>query len=89
MCNTLGRGSLVEHAAEGNTIDVASVDAKTDDAPRELVHDDEHPVALQENGFAPKQINAPEAVCPSCVLGRLAMMAHQSDLAGNVQRGHA
>jgi len=60
--NTLGRGSFVEHAAEGDTIDIASVDAKTDDAPSELVHDDEHPVALQENGSTPKQINAPETV---------------------------
>jgi len=34
----------------------------TNDAPGELVQDDEHPVALQENGFTPKQVNAPEAV---------------------------
>ncbi len=56
------RDSLVEHATKGNTVDIASVDAKADDAPTELIHDNEHPVALQKNGFTPKQVNAPEAV---------------------------
>ena len=35
---------------------------KANDAPRELVHDHEHPVGVEQNGFAPKQINAPETV---------------------------
>jgi hypothetical protein len=38
------------------------MDTKSDDAPSELVHDYEYPVAIQKNGFTPKQINAPEAV---------------------------
>jgi hypothetical protein len=29
---------------------------------RELIHDYEHPMALQTNGFTPEQVNAPEAV---------------------------
>ena len=38
------------------------MDTKSDDTARKLIHDDEYPVALQKNGFAPKQVNAPEAV---------------------------
>ena len=29
----------VEHAAKGVTVDIASMDTKSDDAPSELVHD--------------------------------------------------
>jgi hypothetical protein len=36
--------------------------SKADDATRELVHDNKDPVALQENGFTPEKINAPETV---------------------------
>jgi hypothetical protein len=32
------------------------------DAPRELAHDHEHPVGLEQNGLATKKINAPETV---------------------------
>ena len=35
---------------------------KANDAPRELIHDYEHPVGLEQNGLATKQINAPETV---------------------------
>ena len=56
------RDRLVEHAAQCDAIDISCVYTKADDAPSELVHDHEHPVALQKNGFTPKQINAPEAV---------------------------
>lgn len=35
---------------------------EADDASRELIHDDEYPVALQKSGFAPKQVNTPEAI---------------------------
>ena len=60
--NTLGRNGCVEQPAQGTTIDIAGMDAKTDDAPGELIHDHEHPVAIQKNGFTPKQVNAPKAV---------------------------
>jgi len=36
--------------------------AKADDAPSELMHDHKHPVAFQQNGFTPKQVNAPKTV---------------------------
>jgi len=43
----LRRDGRVEHATQGNTIDIARMNAKTDDTPRELIHDHRHPVALQ------------------------------------------
>ena len=36
--------------------------AKTDDTPRKLIHVDQDPVRLQQNGFTPKQVDAPETV---------------------------
>jgi hypothetical protein len=47
MWNALDRNCFVEHTAQGDTTDFAGMDAKADDAPSELVHDYEHPVALQ------------------------------------------
>ena len=60
--NTLSRNSLVEHEAQGDTINVAGMEAKADDTPRELIHDHKHPVVLQKNGFTLKQVNAPKTV---------------------------
>ena len=36
--------------------------AKANDTPCELVHDHEHPVGLEQNGLATKQIDAPKTV---------------------------
>ena len=60
-CGHRGNG-FVKHAAQCDAVDICSVDAKADDAPSKLVHDDEHPVALQQNRFTPKQVDAPKAV---------------------------
>ena len=60
--STKGCDSGVEHATKGDTVNITSMDTKSDDAPSELVHDHEYPVAIQTNGFTPKQINAPQAV---------------------------
>ena len=65
--NTLDRDSLVEHAAQRGTINIPGMHTKTNYAPCELIHDHEHPVALQQDGFTPEQANAPEAVL--CDLG--------------------
>ena len=67
MWNTLLSESLVEHATQGDTIDIAGMDTQADDAPCELIHDHEHPVALQKNGFTPKQVNTPESVLRVCM----------------------
>ena len=41
---------------------MTSVYAKADDAPSELVHDHEHRVGVEQNGFTTKKIDAPETV---------------------------
>src|SRR5712691_11333301 len=53
----------VEHAAEVGTIDGTAVNADSDEATRELVHDHEHPVASEHDGLAAKEVHAPQAVC--------------------------
>src|SRR6516225_2799363 len=53
----------VEHAADIGDGDGSPVHADTDEATCELVHDHEHPVAPEHDGFAPKEVHAPEAVC--------------------------
>ena len=45
--NSLGRDRRVEQSANGDTVSIAGMHTEADDAPSELIHDDEHPVALQ------------------------------------------
>jgi hypothetical protein len=45
---------VIEHPTYGQAISVCRLDAETDDAAGEHVHDDQHPVTAQENRFAPK-----------------------------------
>ncbi len=52
----------IELPAEGRPINVALVYAKIDDAPGKLIHDDESPMTLQQNRFAAKQVQAPQAI---------------------------
>jgi len=52
----------VEHATDIGGRDGSPMHADTDEATRELVHDHEHPVAPEHDGFAPKEVHAPEAV---------------------------
>jgi hypothetical protein len=53
----------VEQAAEIGAIDRTAVHADSDEATRALVHDHEHPVALEHDGLASKEVHAPQAVC--------------------------
>jgi hypothetical protein len=52
----------VEHPAEVGASDRTAVHADSDEATRELVHDHEHPVAPEHDGFASKEVHAPQAV---------------------------
>ena len=52
----------VEHAAEAGRVDRPAVYTEADQAPRALVHDHEHPVTLEHDGLAAKQVDAPETV---------------------------
>jgi len=55
--------SGVEHTADVGGRGGAALDADADEAARELVHDDEHPVTSEHNRLAAKEVDAPEAVC--------------------------
>ncbi len=56
------RCGLVEHTEQRSPIDIASMHVKVDDAPGELIHDNQDPMSLEENGLAPKQFDASKAV---------------------------
>jgi len=58
----LASSSVVEHSADPDAINVGRGDAKADDAASEDVHDQQHSMAAQQDGFNPEQIGAPEAV---------------------------
>ena len=53
---------VVEHAADAEAVDMRSFNSESDDTAREDVHDNHHPEALQQDGLASKQIDAPQAV---------------------------
>ena len=53
--STKGCDSGVEHATKGDTVDIASMYTKSDDAPSELVHGHEYPVAIQKDGVPPTE----------------------------------
>ena len=59
---TAGGDGCVEHPTEIHTVHIAGMDTESDDTARKLIHDYKNPVALQQNGFTPKQVDAPEAV---------------------------
>ena len=44
------------------SIDGPSLYTEANDSARELIHDDEHSMALENEGFAAKQIDAPQAI---------------------------
>ena len=45
--DSLSRNGGIEHPAEGDAIDIPCMYTKANDAPRELVHDHEHPVGVE------------------------------------------
>src|SRR2546427_192242 len=53
---------LLEHPTQCQPIDDSSVNAKTDDAACELVHDHQHPIGSQSEGFTTKQVGNPQTV---------------------------
>ena len=59
---TLPANGAMEHAAQRHSVHAAAVDAKPDNAARELVHHHENPVSSQSGGFASEQITTPQTV---------------------------
>ena len=61
--NALPVNGRVKHPADVGPGDGAAMDAGANEAARELIHDDEYPVAAEHDRLAAKEIHAPEAVC--------------------------
>ena len=58
----LAGSSVVEHPADRDAANVCRGDAKADDAASEDVHDQQHPMAVQQDRLNAEQIGTPEAV---------------------------
>ena len=52
----------VEHPAEVAARDGAGMHADAYEATGELIHDHKHPIGPQDEGFAAKEVDAPQAV---------------------------
>jgi Formyl transferase len=52
----------VEHVTDADAVDMRKFNSESDDTTCEDVHDDHHPEALQQDGLASKQIDAPQPV---------------------------
>ena len=52
----------IEPAADDGTVEIRHRHAKADDAAGEDVHHDHDPVAFEQNRFALKEVDAPQAV---------------------------
>jgi hypothetical protein len=52
----------IEHPADRGTVEVRRGNTKADDAAAEDVHHDHDPKALEQNRFAAKEVDAPQAV---------------------------
>ena len=61
---TRASNRLLEHLTERQAIDDSPLNSEADDSARVLVHHDQHPIRLQPDRLAPKQIEAPQS-CPS------------------------
>jgi hypothetical protein len=59
---TLAPRRVIEHPAQRHPVHDATVYAETHDAPRPVVHHDEHPVRVEDGRFAPKQIRTPQTI---------------------------
>src|SRR6516165_11409260 len=55
-------GGGIEHSARRHAIDACGADAKADDTTGEDVHDQQDPMAAQDDRFNTKQIDTPNAV---------------------------
>ncbi len=53
---------MVEHSTQRWSVDGSSLYTEANDSARELIHDDEYPMAFENEGFAAEKIDAPQAV---------------------------
>jgi hypothetical protein len=59
---TLSIKGVIEHAAHGGPIDVTAMNAVPDYATRVLIHDDQHPVRIEQDRFAAEEVDTPQAI---------------------------
>ena len=55
-------GGGIEHATHRHAINACRGDSKADDATGEDVHDQQHPMAAQDDRFNAEQIDAPDTI---------------------------
>src|SRR5262249_42890769 len=60
--NCLPSNRSIEPATECRSVDDASMNSESDDAPSVLIHNDQHPVRPQGHRFTSEQINAVKAI---------------------------
>ena len=53
---------MAKHAAQGTAIHDAGMNTKANDPPGVVVHDHQHPMAAEQRGLAPEEVDAPQAV---------------------------
>jgi hypothetical protein len=58
----LGRYRVIKEVADGGAINHAGMYADPDDSTGEMVHDDQHPVGLEDNRLATEEIGTPQTV---------------------------
>src|SRR4029077_291493 len=59
---TLPANRALEHPTQGRAVHATAVDAKPNDATRELVHHNENPMGSQGGGLAREKITAPQPI---------------------------
>ena len=52
----------IEHTAYGRPVNRSRLDGEADDLPSKLIHDDHHPVRLEDERFTSKEIHTPQTV---------------------------
>src|SRR5210317_2080975 len=62
LWDTHSRNSAIEHSTQGKTVHITRMHAEANDAPRELIHDHEHPVCLEQDRLTSKQIYTPKTI---------------------------
>ena len=55
----LASDGVIKHPADGDPVNIGAFDAETDQPARAHVHDQQHPVTMQNDGFAAEQVDAP------------------------------
>ena len=53
---------LIEHPAQGDSVDGGRLDPKANNSPCKLIHHDQDPMGFEQDRFQPEQVQAPKIV---------------------------